>query len=342
MLNLLFATQFCNNLNILRIMLLIKKIFNLIMYILPVILIIITVIDFGKSSIANDDVAIKKSCTNAVKRVIAAIVVILLPTLMVSIISFLIPSNSTNLTSCLNITEKEFEDKKEQAIKECNGENLKWSEQLLSCQVISSQNIVIETPDNNTTYPITKYANELVYYNQCNSSWGSTPFCKNENTLCSSGCGATSLAVMASTFSSKKYTPNIVASWICNNTRSNGGLSYSYFTNKKLLEYLNISVTKLFSNSYDKTYNESKGNIILSKVKEGKGVILYIPGHYVALGQHSTCNSSQVYLYDVGNKKKNGCYTPKELFEKTYNNKNRCADSNNCGWKGAWAFEERG
>ena len=45
-----------------------------------------------------------------------------------------------------------------------------------------------------------------------------------------------------------------------------------------------------------------------------------------------------MYLYDGGKIGHSTCYTLPLLFKETFNNKNRCTNNDNCGWKAAWAY----
>ena len=59
----------------------------------------------------------------------------------------------------------------------------------------------------------------VIFYNQCNPSWGNTPYGSPGSTICSSGCGPTSVAMVVSSLSSSTVSPSDVASW----SMSNGG-----------------------------------------------------------------------------------------------------------------------
>lgn len=191
----------------------------------------------------------------------------------------------------------------------------------------------------------------LKYYNQGN--YASVKYCLGSKTVATSGCGATSLAVIASSFTSSKYTPKYVANWICDhghrdNGKGGGGTPWYYFTMDEMLDEFELEVETLFKKKglvgkdAGQTYDSTEGNAILNAVKQGKGIVLHIPGHYVAVGPNEKCSSNEVYYYNVGRSYENGCYTPKALFKKTYNYKNRCSNEGNCGWKAAFAYNSKG
>ena len=183
----------------------------------------------------------------------------------------------------------------------------------------------------------------LKYYNQGNYS--SVKYCSGDYNVQKNGCGAVSLAMMASTFTSSKYDPKYVANWICEHGHTGGGTPTKFFTMEEMLEDFSLDVETLFKKDgkgkgdAGQTYSTTEGSAILNAVKQGRGIILYIPGHYVAIGPNEECSNNEVYFYNVGRMADNGCYTTKELFKATYNYKNRCTDNGNCGWKAAFAYK---
>ena len=184
---------------------------------------------------------------------------------------------------------------------------------------------------------------KFIYYNQGN--YRDVKYCDGGKNVASNGCGATSLAVIASSLSDKKYTPRVVAPYICSQGHVGNGTKWAAFTDKDVLNKFELKVDVLFKKegkikgNAGKTYSAEEGNKIFNAIKDGKGVVLHIPGHYVAIGPHPDCNDDQVYYYQVSNSSQNGCYTPKKLFEKTVNYKDRCKEKGNCGWKAAFAYE---
>lgn len=182
----------------------------------------------------------------------------------------------------------------------------------------------------------------LKYYNQGNYS--SVKYCSGTYNVAKNGCGATSLAIMTSTFTNSKYDPKYVANWICEHGHKGGGTPWKFFTMEEMLEDFELEVETLFQKTgkvkgdAGQEYSSTEGNAILNAVKQGRGIVLHIPGHYVAIGPNEQCSDNEVYYYNVGRSSDNGCYTPKKLFEKTYNYKKRCTNNGNCGWKAAFAY----
>ena len=142
--------------------------------------------------------------------------------------------------------------------------------------------------------------------------------------------------MIASSYSNSQYDMNYVASWFCNNkySEANGALSYTAMISEDTLNHFGLSGGILFGNAVysGPNYNEQNGNAILNAVKSGKSVIIGIPRHWVVAGPNESCNSNQVYLYDSGFPSRNGCYTPRELFNVTYNSRNHCTKEGICGW----------
>lgn len=186
---------------------------------------------------------------------------------------------------------------------------------------------------------------KFTYFNQKNYSH--VPYCSGKYTVATSGCGATSLAIIVNAFTDRKYNPEIVSEYLCEHGFGNGaGTSWKAYTDEELLDYFDLTVDVLFKvdsslkkGDAGQTYDAEKGNQILKSIQNGMGVILNIPNHYVVIGPNEQCKSNEVYYYQVSNSDENGCYTPKELFEQSYNYRNRCTNAGNCGWKGAFAFK---
>ena len=84
-------------------------------------------------------------------------------------------------------------------------------------------------------------------------------------------------------------------------------------------------------------YGEAKKQIS-EELKKGNMIILYIPGHYIALAPGK---DGKVILMDPGKRANNGTYTIDAVYNLTKNYKNRCTSSNNCGWHGVYSFSKK-
>lgn len=339
----------CDNIMLLKVILFVKKLLDIVLLIVPIGLILMIALDFSKNVIANKEDEMRKNTGLVIKRLIYVVVLFLVPNIVEFAVNG-VGNFGSEYIACLDVDENLIAKKIEEGKASCVGDNLEWSEITYKCeekpptnnsnpQKIYNYNISSDGGSGSSSG--SKYSKNLTYYNQGNYS--NVSFCYSGKTLSSSGCGATSLSIMTSTFSNSKYDPKYVGSWLCNNGHSNGALSASWFTNKKMLEHFNIEVVKLFDNAHyqsnaGKTYDVNQGYALLKAVQAGKGIVLYIPGHYVAVGSNEKCSTNEVYFYDVGRKSNLGCYTPEELFKVTYNYKDRCNNNGNCGWKAAWAY----
>ena len=100
--------EYCTNPSILKIILLIKTILKTIIYIIPIILIIIIIIDFSKATM-GDEKDLNKAISISVKRIISAIIIFFVPTIVNAIFS-LVSNNSTSILDCYtNATSKKIE-----------------------------------------------------------------------------------------------------------------------------------------------------------------------------------------------------------------------------------------
>jgi len=332
----------CDNLNVLNATLLIKKFLEVLIYFLPMILIVLIMVDFGKSIFSGDDGAMKKSASAAIKRIVAAVIVLFIPQILIVVLNF-VGIATDDFNACINITQKEFDNKVDEAKKKCEDNKNIWSKSTYQCtKKTTSAGKTSTSPSSNST---TSSKKNLVYHNQ--GDYAHVKFCSGTKTVKSSGCGATSLSIITSSFTNTAYNPQYVANWLCSNGHGGGALYTSFFTSQKVLDTFNLSVSVLwdlkgyYQGNAGKQYEYEKGNKLLNSVRAGKGVILYVPGHYLVVGPNEQCSSDKVYLYDVGRRANNGCYTPQELFNKLYNYNNKCSNNNNCGWKGAWAYTSK-
>ncbi len=112
-------TDFCTNYPTLYIFSILRKSFRVLLIIIPLIIIVIGMIDFFKAVLDKDDDSIKKATNALIKRIIAGIVIFIMPTLVESLFnvfneSFIVPldlssciENSDNLAFYKELYEKE-------------------------------------------------------------------------------------------------------------------------------------------------------------------------------------------------------------------------------------------
>lgn len=322
--------KICNQQEILDAMKIVGYVIQVVRWIAPLMLIVFGMIDFGKASIANDEKALGLATSSLIRRFLASIIIFFIPTIILAILEVtdvtggIEDKNNTSFGKC---TKCLFD-----PANECEGEGGR----ILDNVTDGLQDLADK---------LSHYTRDLIYYNQ--TDYPGVKFCSTY-TLAQAGCGGTSLSIIASSFGDPSYNPKVVASWLCSNGHKNGALPTSFFVSSKTLNKFGLSVLTLwdktgaYQGNAGKTYNEAEGKQLLNTISTyGKGVILYVPGHYLVVGPNKQCKKNQVFLYDVGNRNNKGCYTPKELFSKTYNYGNRCTSNGNCGWKGAWAYTSK-
>lgn len=345
----------CDNIMFLKVMSFIKILLDIVFFVVPMGLIVMVSLDFAKNVISGREDDMKKNFNLVIKRLIYAVALFLVPTIVEFAINGL-GSFNVEYEDCFNVTKKEISAKIAEQKAKCVG-NSWWSDTTYQC---------IEKEEYNDTAPDTyntvkrNYSSSatssnmnsnggvknMTYYNQ--GDYSNVKFCSSGKSLQSSGCGAVSLAMIATSFSSDKYDPKYMAKWLCSNGHGGGALGIDFFTKESMLNHFGLNVetlfkvnSGLFKGNAGKSYDSDKGNKIVTAVKSGKGVILYIPQHYLVVGFNSKCSGDEVYLYDVGKRSNNGCYTIKSLFQHTYNYSNRCAEGGNCGWKAAFAYSKK-
>ena len=132
--------------------------------------------------------------------------------------------------------------------------------------------------------------------------------------------------------------------YICNNRSIlnytiGSGIGEWVLDNKTLLDHFNISGERIFTtNGTLVDYDDNRGQEVLKAVQEGYGVILHVEGHYVVVGQNSSCKQNEVYLYDPAplNESKLGCATIEEAVRKASNRDSSV--HKNAKWKGAYKY----
>lgn len=364
----------CERSEMLRIMLLTKTVINVICIVVPLLLMVSLMYALVKYLVTNDSNYIAKIFDKATKRILATIIVFLVPVFVNMMLEVLGASNIYG--SCLsNVSEetirlakakedsqKEIENAQRQLQNEANAK--KYQEQLEEERRRAQQNQNSSNTGNtgntsssntgntgntgNTSSGATvNSAGNIHYFRQCYESYSGTKWANCGN-ICGCGCGLASLAMITSKFGNKTYDPGeLVRGGLFNSYIKNTGFDSSGYNNSTLAS-LGLKVEKLNISNSSKTYNSTVANQLYNVLATGKAVIINTPSHYVVVSKDS-CPDGQVYLYDpyCGTSKgksthsSNGCKTMEDLWENTYNRYDRCTDSGNCGWKGIWAFESK-
>ena len=178
--------------------------------------------------------------------------------------------------------------------------------------------------DNGVNYGNEKVLTDVTFYDQTNYT---SSFCglKNE-TIKSSGCGTTSMAIITSTYENdKKYDPVYMAE----EARKQGHCSkgngtyyghFKYIANQFHYKYLAVK----------KTTDANKLNIVTSHLRQGHLIVVHVGaghftsgGHYMVLGGIDPATKS-VYVYDPYNnvnksyrKTGNGWYKFNDILKET-------------------------
>lgn len=352
-----------DDVNVLRAAFFIKSLVNYAFVLVPVVVILLSMFTIAKCVMSGNQDELRSAIRVCLTRLIIGAVIFFIPTIVNIAVSLIDNYSESTFTKLYFLSESSLKLEIENQKKECavKGNNWMWDENANTCvenhihEDNSSQleaNAIVHlntapsagsigSTSGEDTGSGSTNGGDVKYFNQ--GDYKSVKFCSGSTTVQNAGCGATSLAMVTYHFSGTSHGPKSVAKWLCSNGHGGGGMSYTQFTKKKMLNQYKLKVDTLFSNgawhgNAGKSYKSSQGNKILKAVKDGKLVILYIPKHYVVIGPNKKCSNDQVYFYNVGRRSDNGCYTPEKLFKKTYNYKSRCSEGGNCGWKAAWAY----
>lgn len=321
-----FLLGLCNKYSSLQVFYITKVFLKIICYILPVLIIVKSIYNFIDPIVSGNAEEMKEKVILLIKRIIIGFIVVLLPTVVTYIFNNIVDASGNEILTCIENSSREKLD----ALKE-EEEAKKEAEKKV--EIERRDRLLKEAFEKEREKLENKKVKNLNYIAQGNYSH--LPFCST-STVASSGCGAASFAMIASSYSDSKYNMEYVASWFCTNqySLSNGALRNEAVLSQTTLSHFGLEGGIIFGggNYSGSTYNSTYGNAILNAVQNGKSVMLGIPKHWVVAGPNDSCSSEQVYLYDPGFPSRNGCYTPYNLFLITYNSRNHCIKEGICGW----------
>lgn len=126
---LILESSICMNASFLATVLFIKKIIEIIIIIIPIALILLVTIDMAKAVMANDDNEIKKAQNLAIRRIIYAVVIFLVPTVIDATFNLL--GKEIEGLSCYSNATEENVDKLSAAQKESDEAYMSAVEQLI-------------------------------------------------------------------------------------------------------------------------------------------------------------------------------------------------------------------
>lgn len=334
----LLAQSCTSNLSILRTIYIAKTILQILCTIAPIILMAVTIKDLLKSIISSEIKLGPQDFKKFVSRAIAVILVFLMPTIVKSIFGSVDSFDMKTFSMCWNITKEDFDNLVKLESSNCNNKTgYVWDKYSNTCtKEIKKENqtIVVKAEDMKKGNKSNQKVTHLNYIAQ--GDYPNVPFCSSTHSVANSGCGGAAFAMIASSYSNPKYDMKYVANWFCENMPSltDGGLRNEAVVDQKTLSAFGLEGEIVFGNgTYSgKSYNAASGNAMLKAVQEGKSVMFGMPRHWAVAGPNEKCSNDQVYLYDPGMTSRNGCYTPKQLFDLTYNSKNHCNTEGICGW----------
>lgn len=153
-----FLREFCQTSSVLKVILFISELINIVRFIVPIGLIIMVSIDFGKNVINGKDDDMKKHLSVAIKRIMMAVVVFFIPT-VISFVNGIVDDLGVTYSECFDSANKddieayEAEEINEKALEEQSRKNPIISD-------IDSSNPYLPTvtgnclPDDEKNYPL--------------------------------------------------------------------------------------------------------------------------------------------------------------------------------------------
>ena len=313
----------CNDFGLVGILSVVRNILNIIQIIAPILCMISLIITFTQLVKDPDN---KKLLVKVRNSIIAVFTVFFIPVIVNA--AFGIFGESTNVSSCWQMAG-----------------NTKTTSTYIPIDDKGKQSIV-GNPDEYKQGEEKKKLDKLIYYSQVN--YPNTPFCSTGKSVANSGCGSVSFAMISSSYINTSFEPVYVSGWFCDNkyNLSDGGLIEDAVEANDTMKKFGLKGQILFdktgqeSYDYGRKYDSVEGSSILRAVNSGQAVMFGMPGHWSVAGPNSDCPNDKVYLYNPSRPTSNGCYTPEELFNYTYNYNNRCQNQNWCGWDVAIALSD--
>lgn len=311
----------CNDPALIGILSVTRKILEIIQIVVPILLLISISLTFMKLVAKPDE---KKYLKNIKNSIISTFIIFFIP-IFINVL-FNAMGESNTVSSCWQMAGTIKQDAVYMPIEE------------------TPKKTIFTDPDEYEQGIQIKKLEQLIYYSQMN--YPGTPFCTGGNDVAKMGCGSVSYAMIASSYNNPTFEPVNVSNWFCQNKlgETDGGLTNAAATASDAAKHFGLRYTILFDKSgsddmnYGTSYNPTEGNAMLQAVQNGKAVMFGMPRHWSVLGPHPSCSENQFYLYNPGRPTSNGCYTPQELFNFTYNYGNYCNTIAWCGWDIAIAF----
>lgn len=141
---LFMAKNPCDDVNVLRIYLVLKEILNIVFLIVPIILIVLVLIDMAKNVVAAKEEDMTKNKKLAIKRFIYALVVFFVPTIVRTFMGAL-GDLGADFSSCMNINKDLLAAKIESNKNNCTADDMEWNAVLGEC--VKKRSVVLADPN---------------------------------------------------------------------------------------------------------------------------------------------------------------------------------------------------
>ncbi|MEG2457439.1 MAG: hypothetical protein RSB41_00920 [Bacilli bacterium] len=365
------VNDFCQSSSGLSVVLILKYGLIILQVAAPIILIVMLMVTFTKAitSGSGKEDALSKAFHEAGNKAIACIMVFLCSTAVLMLTNLIGATKFSDSLSCWgsNVTVesinlmREAEKAKKKADAQAAIDAAKAKQELQDSSSGSTGGGT-SVPWDGAVKNGEKVGN-VVRYKQCSYK------IPGDINICSSGCGSTSVAMIASGLMGTKYDPAYVANIaISSGNLKKEGMSPSGV--HALGEKLGLTGDILFETSGASYYSSVSNKIMLDAVslskeskqistailQDNKQVVLGVPGHFLVLDKSS--KSGKIHLVNpagTGIVEKNSTYYPtegdftiSELFEAIKDYNSRCIDGwyvngelrHTCGWRNAVAFKK--
>jgi len=260
----------CEKADFLSLISYLKIIIEFIAILVPIALIIMVGVQLGRI-VLGDQKIIPAVTKSIVVKLIAAVAVFFIPTLVNLVMSLLGQANfsasecwnNANSTTIAHYKTKEDGEKqreKDERIKQTQEakEQLEKLEQLREEERIKNA----ESRGKYTTLR-GSFERDVIYYNQCD--FRDYPFGNTGSSICSAGCGPTSSAVIASSFLGVSgHSPVDATNWICSQSAGYCGNGTSLYGLGAYLEHVGLNAELYWG------WNDANIDILMNKLASGK------------------------------------------------------------------------
>ncbi len=355
----------CRDVSVLRTVWFVKMLLQIAFIVIPLGAIVMLSLDMTKNVVSSNVEEQRKNLRLFIKRCIFIMLVFLVPTfvnLFTAIMDDVFDISSSAYMTCMEVTTDVIDKLTKEAEETCV-DGYEWDSVNNLCVFVGEYAAVITddgierkkaapSSGGGTTSPGQKRNLEgsrsttMMEYAQTDSRWRKVGFCSGSSTISNSGCGASALAMIITGYGNDvNATPKTVRDYLCENgLHKSGGISQGRGVpiNSKLMEHYGLVGEEMFRVKGSRYYNESLAKQIKDAADSGYGVIILVPGHYIAVDK-GNCSADKVYYYEASSVSRNGCMTMKELWNETWNRYSRCSNngysSDHCGWRWAWKYK---